>query len=100
MIAAWLHDIGYIINKETHAKHSLEIAKKQFTLNKKIEDCILNHGTNGNPKTEEGKIIKIADKASFINPKILEIFLKNKKDLPFLRKMINNGVDLLESGNK
>lgn len=104
-IAGWLHDIGQTINKDTHAEHSLKILEqKGFNLNEKLIDCILNHGTSGKPKSIEGKIIRIADKASMLNPETNRIFVDysmkkqqqdKEKDLDFIKKIAMSGVDLL-----
>ena len=56
-IAAWVHDIGYSIDSENHAEHSVEILEKRgYEVNKILRDCVLNHGASKNPKTNEGKI--------------------------------------------
>lgn len=104
-IAGWLHDIGKVISMEDHAKHSLEILTSEgFDIDSKLKDCILNHGSSGNPQTEEGRIFKIADKACFLNKDILDVLVKyslkkekseKDKDLEFIRKMINGAVDYL-----
>lgn len=104
-IAGWLHDLGYIINKEDHAKHSLEILEKEYEINEKLKDCILNHGSDGKPETSEGEIIKVADKLSCLNPDLVKILVKyslkkdkqqKEKDLEFIRKMCNKGIDLMK----
>jgi putative nucleotidyltransferase with HDIG domain len=105
-IACWLHDIGQVIERKDHAQHSLEILEREgFNLNPIIADCILNHGNKGNPLTDEGKIIKIADKVSTLHPEIIKTLKKytlNKnieeklKDLEFIREMANLGIDLLK----
>lgn len=84
-IAGWVHDIGYSISAEEYAKHSLEILEKDFEIDETLADCILNHGSEGKPKTEEGKIIKVADKLFIFNPEIVSILLryslrKNKEE--------------------
>jgi putative nucleotidyltransferase with HDIG domain len=104
--ACWLHDIGKTVEMDNHAIHSLEILEKEeFEINEKLKDCILNHGNGGNPQCLEAQLIQIADKACMINPKIIEIltnFTMNKpneektKDLEFVRKLLNNAVDLLK----
>lgn len=42
-IASWLHDVGYVIEKDDHSKHSLEMCEKEFELDDVLKDCILNH---------------------------------------------------------
>lgn len=103
-IAAWLHDIGQTISRENHAEHSLEIAKNHFEINKRIEDCILNHGNGKSPETEEGKILQVADKLSVLDRGIAKIIVtyslkKEKeskaKDLGFISKLANKAIELL-----
>ena len=100
-IAGWLHDIGYVISEENHAEHSLEILEKEgFELNLILRDCILNHGSSGKPETEEGRIIKGADKVSILNPEVVDLFVKNsrklsKEELAFLNKMTSKALDFL-----
>jgi len=105
--AAWLHDIGYTISRENHAEHSLKILEKEgFEINEKLKDCILNHGNSGNPISEEAKILKIADKASALNPEILKIFKKyssskskeeKQKDMDFIKATTDKGLELLDN---
>ncbi len=71
-IAGLLHDIGKVIDKEDHEKHSIEILEKQFELSETLRDCILNHRTKGNPVTEEGKIFRVADKLSILHPELVK----------------------------
>jgi len=105
-LAGWLHDIGKIMNSDNHPQYSLELLEKEeFEIDEKLKDCILNHGTAGNPQSEEAKIMQIADKVSMINPEFLELiktFLKTASEeerenyLEVLRKNLNNAVDLLK----
>jgi len=102
-IAGWLHDIGSVISREGHAKKSIELLEKEsFELSEKLRDCILEHGNGGNPKTEEGKIIKVADKVSILHPEIVKMLLSCNKgkikeeDLNFIRKLTSGAVELLE----
>jgi len=98
-IAAWLHDIGYSISKENHAKHSLDLLKK-YELDEKLKDCILNHGTDANPKTQEGTIFQLADKACILNQDILKLLIKQgikKQDISFVRNMSEKACVLLDS---
>ena len=82
---AWVHDIGKIVSKKNHAKLSLEILKKNFYLDDIDTDCILNHGSSGNPKTPEGKIFRYADGLSFFTKKMLmfRFFAGAKEGLSF-----------------
>lgn len=104
MIAGWVHDIGYLVSKENHAQHSLEMLEKEFEINNTLKDCILNHGSTGKPETEEGRIIQVADKACMINLDIVKMLVeyslkKNEfdkdKDFGFIKKMLKQGIDFL-----
>ncbi len=75
-IAAWLHDVGYVLQKENHAKYSLEMCEQYFIINNNLRDCILNHGRKSNPKTKEGKVIQLADKLSLFYPKFRKKFIE------------------------
>jgi len=68
---AWVHDIGKIKSKENHARFSIEIIKRKFCINSADEDCILNHGSAGKPKTRTGKIFRLADGISIFHPEAL-----------------------------
>jgi HD superfamily phosphodiesterase len=76
-IAAWLHDIGYIVSEEGHAEYSLRISKEKFELDSIIEDCILNHDSKGKPVTKEGKIIQLADKLNLFYPEMKKIYVES-----------------------
>jgi putative nucleotidyltransferase with HDIG domain len=104
-IAGWLHDIGQTISIDNHAALSLEMAEKEFEMDEKLKDCILNHGSGGNPVCEEAKLIFIADKVFMLNPKFVELYMKDtvgkppekkKKDLDFARKLLSKASELLE----
>jgi len=101
-IVGWIHDIGKAIDDENHAEHSVELIKKEYEIDDKLRDCILNHGPSGKPKTEEGKVIKVADKAAFLNPEFISLLVKyskkkiKKEDIKFIRRIVNSAVDLLE----
>jgi HD superfamily phosphohydrolase YqeK len=85
--------VGQVISKEGHAKISLELAEKKFgKLSGGLIDCIANHGSSKNPKTEEGKIIQLADKLSILqNTKGISFLFSKKKyykhSLEFLEKV-------------
>jgi len=68
---AWIHDIGKIKSDKDHAEISLGILEKEFKLNETDRDCILNHGSSGTPKTEEGKVFRYADGLSLFFPKTI-----------------------------
>ncbi|MFA5060912.1 MAG: HD domain-containing protein [Candidatus Pacearchaeota archaeon] len=82
---AWVHDIGKTISEEDHAKLSLEILKKEFILDEVDIDCIINHGSSGNPKTEEGKIFRYADGLSLFTKRVIRFrfFAETKEGLSF-----------------
>ncbi len=90
---AWVHDLGYYVNKENHAEESIKLLKKEgFFVDEKMKDCILNHGSNKNPKTEEGKIIQLADKLSIMNKHILRNLLNEEiksNTISFTKKMFD-----------
>ena len=99
-IVAWVHDIGYSINKDKHAKYSLKILKKEnFEVDKIMEDMILNHGNSGNPKTKQGKIIQIADKIAIIDKDFMQILLDNRisgEEIRFIKMLFDNCIKNLE----
>lgn len=82
---AWVHDVGKTISEEDHAKLSLEILKKEFILDEVDIDCIVNHGSSGNPKTEEGKIFRYADGLSNFTKRVIRFrfFAEAKEGLSF-----------------
>lgn len=65
---AWVHDIGKIEGDENHAEKSIKILEKDFQLTQTDKDCILEHGSGGNPITNEGKIFRNADGLSLFYP--------------------------------
>ena len=104
-ICAWLHDIGYSIGNlpnraPNHAKNSVKILIKDgFEVTDKIKDCILNHGSNGNPKTKEGKILQIAVKFNIIDKDFLDYLINGKsKDnkIEFLKYRTDSVVKMLK----
>ncbi len=98
-IAGWIHDIGYSIETKEHAKYSIELLK-DYELDEKLKDCILEHGSDGNPKTKEGEIIRIADKACIFNKDVISLIIKGgikEKDINFLKKMSSKGLELLSN---
>jgi metal-dependent HD superfamily phosphatase/phosphodiesterase len=79
IVAGWLHDIGRKIDKDSH--HFLGInflddfLKENPSLlffREEIADCILNHRSDGKPKTVYGMIFKCADKVALHNIKWLK----------------------------
>jgi len=100
-IAGLLHDIGYSVDEKDHPKHSLNIIEeKNFEVNEKLKDCILNHGGEGNPQTEEGKVFEIADKLSILDKDTLYVFLKDKtindEGKKFIKMMLSKSSELLD----
>ena len=101
-IAGWVHDIGKVGGFEGHAKVSVEMLEKDYELDDKLKDAILNHGSKDKPETEEGKVIQVADKVCFLNPEVVSLLVKynDKKikqgDIDFLKKMVNGAVEFLE----
>ena len=79
IVAGWIHDIGRKLDKGSHHILSIDFLKDflkenpQFIkIQNEIEDCILNHRTEGNPKTIYGLIFKCADKVALYNNKWIE----------------------------
>ena len=97
---AWVHDIGYYLEQEGHAKKGIELLKKEgIKIDEILKDCVLNHGNSGNPTTKEGKIMQIADKISIMNKDFLEILLNNKigkEEIDFIKMMFDKSIKMLE----
>lgn len=99
-IAGWLHDIGQAIEVDNHAEHSLKLLKN-YEVSEKLKDCILNHGNNGKPKTEEGKIIQIADKVSVLDKEMTKFMFRNnpgkiKEDyFSFFKMLAEKAIEML-----
>ncbi len=100
-VASWLHDIGRVENDENHKIIGVDIAEEWFkSINfkkkrfiKKVNDCILYHGREDIPKTKEGKIIRIADKLSFIHPQMLE-YAQQKNGISEVKEYIKTAQDI------
>ncbi len=70
--AAWLHDVGYCGGQDGHAERGLELCRAaKLDLTEGIADAILNHGTHKAPATPLGKILRKADKLSFLDDGLL-----------------------------
>lgn len=104
-ICAWVHDIGYSIsnspnNDPIHAKNSIKLLIKEgYEVTDKIKDCILNHGSRGNPKTKEGKILQIAVKFNIIDKDFLQYLIDERaygKEVKFLKKRTDSAVKMLK----
>jgi HD superfamily phosphodiesterase len=103
-ICAWVHDIGYfkgnVPNSDPrHSQNSIDLLIREgYNVTDKIKDCILNHGSQGKPKTKEGKILQIAVKFNIIDKDFLE-YLINKnaggKEVEFLKKRMNSAIKML-----
>ena len=100
-MAAWLHDIGSTVERDDHAKFSLDLLEQEgFGVSELIKDCILNHGTNGKPKSEEAKILQMADKLSILSIPVLKLIFKQQSitlyDIEFVNKMTTGAVAYLK----
>ncbi len=63
----------------------LERNGKGLNLTKEVRDGILNHRTSGNPKTLEGKVVRLSDKIAYINHDIDDAItakILKESDLP------------------
>lgn len=101
-IAGFVHDLGYSIEEENHAQHSLELLEQSgYDLTETLKDCILNHGAGFKPLTEEGKVFQIADKLSIVDFNILSVFLDNgsfsKEDIFALKEFIMKAFNSLDN---
>lgn len=97
-IAAWVHDIGYVRGQKSHAEHSLNMLEERgYEISDTLKDCILNHGTDKQPETEEGKIFRIADKAAVYDQDTLKVFLIYPKEaLKLLETLQDGALELLK----
>lgn len=77
--------------KFEHCEQSVRIVEKierngqGLNLTKEVRDGILNHRTSGNPKTLEGKIVRLSDKIAYINHDIDDAItakILKESDLP------------------
>lgn len=85
IIAGWIHDIGQKTDKDQHHVVSLNFLEEFLeqnppfaSLETELTDCIINHRSNGTPKTIYGLIFKCADKVALHNKRWLEY--KKKED--------------------
>lgn len=79
IIAGWIHDLGRKIDKGKHhiisldfLKEFLEENKEFIQFKKELEDCVINHRSDGNPETIYGLIFKCADKVALHDNRWLE----------------------------
>ena len=66
------NDSLQIHGEQNFLKDFLKENPKFIKIQNEIEDCILNHRTEGNPKTIYGLIFKCADKVALHNNKWVE----------------------------
>ena len=70
-----------------------------------LKDCILNHGNNDFPSTEEGKIFRLADKLSALDKDFVSFFLEHNKDkieeedLSFIKMFLDKSFGYLKEFN-
>lgn len=87
-IAGLIHDCGYCIEKENHAKHSLTLLEKEgFELSKPMKDCVLNHGSSATTTTDEGKVFQLADKLSMFDVDLVISWIAKFPD-PFSKEFL------------
>jgi HD superfamily phosphodiesterase len=88
LLGIYLHDIGRTVtDSQEHTIEGKKIAESFFKDNhfkderilEIIFDCILNHGSEARPTTNEGKLVQFIDKAVLINPKIISNILSSLK---------------------
>ncbi len=79
VIAGWIHDMGKLVDKKNHHLESIIYLDRFLDQNpeykvweSELRDCIINHRTEGDPKTIYGQIFKCADKVALHNHKWLE----------------------------
>lgn len=83
----------------------LEKNGEGLNLTKEVRDGILNHRTSGNPKTLEGKVVRLSDKIAYINHDMDDAILANilnESDIPksitdVLGKTVRDRIDKLIS---
>ncbi|MEF2175384.1 MAG: HD domain-containing protein [Candidatus Absconditabacteria bacterium] len=103
LIAGRVHDIGYSVDFDNHALLGVQMLQVAgYEVDELLKDCILNHGTHGNPKYYEGKIFQIADKLSIFDFDVVQVLLKYNdfplkgEPIEFLKKMSNNALELIK----
>ena len=110
IIAAYWHDVGRIKCTEGHEKVSAEMLKEEMEKEKYdhsfIEECYLaieSHKWNMFPKTNEGLVVKDADKLAWIGKERWKTCLKNNQQLDsiinLLPKLRNEILKFEESKN-
>ena len=88
IIAAYWHDVGRIKCIEEHEKASAEMLKEEMEKEKynhyfidKCDLAIVNHKWNMTPKTNEGLVVKDADKLAWIGKERWKTCLINNQKL-------------------
>ena len=88
ILSAYWHDVGRIICSEGHEKLSAEMLKEEMLKygydNNFIDECYIaieNHKWDMIPKSNEGLLLKDADKLAWLGKGRWKSCLENKKDL-------------------
>ncbi len=111
ILAALLHDIGYINGPENHEEKSVELGQEflreqqiEEALLRKVSDCILATKFDAEPKTELDKIIRDADASHFAKgyfqeaSELLRLEWKMQgKETIGKRKWLKGNIDLLKN---
>lgn len=105
LLGIYLHDIGRTItDSQEHTIEGKKIAEsflrdnnfKDENILKIVFDCILNHGSEAKPTTNEGKLVQFIDKAVLINPRILKLYyesLLKEKDKSSAKQIISSKLE-------
>jgi HD superfamily phosphodiesterase len=95
IISAYWHDVGRIHCDKEHEKLSANMLKKEMKKegydNQLINDCyeaIKNHKWNMKPKTNEGLIVKDADKLAWIGQERWKSSIENGQRLDSIIKLL------------
>jgi len=74
IVAAWIHDMGKLRDKENHhveSMHYLDLFMQEYPqfrgIYDTVKDCIIHHRTHGTPQTLYGQIFQVADKVALEN---------------------------------
>ena len=93
VIAAWLHDIGYVEDPKRHAEIGAVWAKRwleERELDREsinlVVDGILNHRTDAKPKTEVGHAVRLANALATVDPVVIAAV--PEEELPNFKKHI------------
>ena len=95
IISAYWHDVGRTKQNEGHEKESAQMLKEEMLENgydnQLINECYLaieNHKWNMHPKTNEGLIVKDADKLAWIGIGRWKSCLRNNQNLDEIIKLL------------